>query len=99
MSLKKGTPSKDLGFNELKLETVKKHLFDFEKNMYWALIFSKIHSPYNNHIKPMTDNKKLGIRLRHLEQHEPDRKRDLSPNTANRKKIFEKLPYQRVGER
>lgn len=47
----------------------------------------------------MTDNKKLGIRLRHLEQHEPDRKRDLSPNTANRKKIFEKLPYQRVGER
>jgi hypothetical protein len=34
MSLKKGTPSKELKFNELKLETVKKNLTDFEKNLY-----------------------------------------------------------------
>ena len=47
----------------------------------------------------MTDNKKSGIRLRHLEQKDEEKKRDLSPGAANRKKIFEKLPYQKVGER
>ncbi len=39
----------------------------------------------------MADNKKGGIRLRHLEQQGEDKKRDVSPNTANRKKIFERL--------
>ncbi len=36
------------------------------------------------------DNKKSGIRLRHLDQPiEEPKKRDVSPNTANRKKIFD----------
>jgi|JI10StandDraft_1071094.scaffolds.fasta_scaffold4098782_1 hypothetical protein len=47
----------------------------------------------------MTDNKKLGIRLKYLEQKDDEKKRDISPGAANRKKIFEKLPYQKIGER
>lgn len=59
-------------------------------NDYHSLIIIRIR---------MTDNKKGGIRLRHLEQQGEDKKRDVSPNTANRKKIFERLSYQRMGER
>ena len=44
----------------------------------------------------MTDNKKSGIKLRYLEQNGPGEKRDLSPNTANRKKIFERVPAKKV---
>ena len=40
--------------------------------------------------------KKQGIRLRHVEQMDEERKRDLSPGAAHRKKIFEKLPKAKM---
>ena len=40
---------------------------------------------------------KKGIRLRHLEQQQEEKKRDLSPN-ANRKKIFYKIPIHKKNQ-
>ena len=47
-----------------------------------------------------TDNKKSGIRLRHLDQQtEEVFIRDTSPNNATRKKIFDKNQRMKVQEK